>query len=492
LNGLKRKVHFVGVGGIGMSGLAEILLNLGYEVSGSDLRASEITRRLEYLGLCFHEGHAPAHLGDAGILVVSAAVTEDNPELEAARSRGIPIIHRSDMLADIMRLKQHAVVVGGTHGKTTTTSMISAILDLANIGATSIIGGILHRSGTNARWGTGDYLVAEADEHDGSFLRLHPTIAVVTNVDAEHLEYYGTLDEIKRAFTTFCNMVPFYGYAVVCGDDENTRRICNGIESVCLTYGLDEGVSLQGTNVRLCTRDEPAGGEHNGNGHRPKAGRLGMRFEVCSNDPRLNATGPLGTIEINTLGLHNVRNALAACAVGLCLGMRFGLIAEGLRQFEGVQRRFQLIGEAQGVLVVEDYAHHPTEIASTLEAVRWMKPKRLIAIFQPHLYSRTKYFTREFAEVLATVDRAIVTEIYPSREASMPGVDAGIIVDAARELGANHVELKQDMEEVPAYLAPDLREGDVVLVLGAGNINRIAGRLLETLGARPCASLPQP
>ncbi len=474
MNGLKRKVHFVGVGGIGMSGLAEILLNLGYEVSGSDLKASEITERLQGYGLRFCEGHSAGNVGDVGIVVVSAAVTEDNVEVVAARRRGVPVIHRSELLADLIRLKPNAVVVGGTHGKTTTTSMISAFLDRANLGATSIIGGILHRSGTNARWGTGDYLVAEADEHDGSFLRLLPTIAVVTNIDAEHLEYYGTVDRIQRAFTDFCNSVPFYGYSILCGDDANTRAIIKDIDSVCLTYGLGNDVSLQGANVRMVPADAS----------KPKSGqltKLRTRVDVVSHDERLGVTGPLGTLEFNAIGEHNVRNALAACAVGLCLGMRFGLIAEGLRLFDGVHRRLQVRGEQKGVVVVEDYAHHPTEIASTLEAIRWVEPKRIIAVFQPHLYSRTKFLCEDFARVLSTVDRAIVTDIYPSREEPMPGVDATLIVDAARRNGHAGVELIGDMDSVPKRLAPDLKRGDVVLILGAGNINRIAAPLLKAL-----------
>lgn len=476
MNGLKRKVHFVGVGGIGMSGLAEILLNLGYEVSGTDLKASEITDRLRLYGLRFFEGHAAEHVGDAGIVVVSAAVAPDNVEVLAARARRIPVIHRSDLLADLIRLKPNAVAVGGTHGKTTTTSMISAFLDRANIGATSIIGGILHRSGTNARWGTGDYLVAEADEHDGSFLRLHPTVAVVTNIDAEHLEYYGTIDRIQRAFTDFCNDVPFYGYSIVCGDDANTRAIMKDIESVCITYGLEEGVSLRGTNVRLCPP----------NAAQSKAGqlsRLRTQVDVTAQDERLPVSGPLGTLEFNAIGTHNVRNALAACAVGLCLGMRFGLIAEGLRLFDGVHRRLQVRGERRGVLVVEDYAHHPTEIASTLEAVRWVEPGRIICVFQPHLYSRTKFLCDAFARVLSEVDCAIVTDIYASREEPMPGVDAGLIVDAARAQGCDTVELVRDMDAVPGRLAAMAQPGDLVLILGAGNINRIAEPLLKALGA---------
>lgn len=474
VKGLMRKVHFVGVGGIGMSGLAEILLNLGYEVSGSDLKDSAITRRLEQYGLVFHEGHEAAHVGDAGIVVVSAAVGDDNVEVVTAKRRGLPVIHRSDLLADLMRLKPNAVVVAGTHGKTTTTSMISAFLDRANLGATTIVGGILHRSGTNARWGTGDTLVAEADEHDGSFLRLHPTIAVVTNIDAEHLEYYGTLDRIKRAFIDFCNVVPFFGYSILCGDDANTRSILRQVESVALTYGTTDDVSLQGVNVSLVPPDPS----------KPKASQLAelrTRVEVISHDERLQRTGKLGALEYNAIGQHNVLNALAACAVGLCLGMRFAQIAEGLRTFDGVQRRLQVRGEARGVVVVEDYAHHPTEIASTLEAVRWVEPGRIIAVFQPHLYSRTKFFVEEFAAVLATADLAIVTDIYPSREEPMPGVHAGLIVDAAAAKGAHHVELLNDMAEVPGALAPKLQAGDIVLIMGAGNINRIAAPLLEAL-----------
>jgi UDP-N-acetylmuramate--alanine ligase len=474
VNGHRRKVHFVGVGGIGMSGLAEILLNLGYEVSGSDLHASPITRRLESYGLRFFEGHASEHAEGAEIVVKSAAVAEDNPELAHARERGVPVIHRSDLLADLMRLKPNAVVVGGTHGKTTTTSMISAFLDRANIGATSIVGGILHRSGTNARWGTGDYLVAEADEHDGSFLRLHPTIAVVTNIDAEHLEYYGTLDKIKRAFIDYCNGVPFYGCSILCHDDENTRSILPAIESVCITYGLEAGAALQGENVRLM-------GEAGAASRADQLAQLRTCVDVYSHDERLAPVGRLGTLEFSALGRNNARNALAACAVGLALGMPFGMIAEGLRQFDGVQRRLQVRGEQKGVLVIEDYAHHPTEIASTLEAVRWLSPSRVMVVFQPHLFTRTKFFYDEFARVLATADRAIVTDIYPAREAPMPGVHSGLIVDAAQALGASQVAWVSDMYAVPDLLAPDLRDGDVVLVLGAGNIDRICAPLLEAI-----------
>ncbi len=459
-----------------MSGLAEILLNLGYEASGSDLAATDVTARLEEFGLEFRQGHDAGNIGDARILVVSEAVSKENVEVLAAKDRGTPVLHRSELLADLMRLKSHAVAVGGTHGKTTTTSMISAILDRANVGATSIVGGILHRSGTNARWGTGDYLVAEADEHDGSFLRLCPTISVVTNIDAEHLEYYGTLDKIKRAFVDFCNGVPFYGCSILCRDDANTRDILEEIHSVCITYGVEEGASLVGSNVRLTVPDESV----------PKVSqltRLQTSVDVTSSNDRLGQTGPLGTLTLNAVGVHNVRNALGACAVGLCLGMPFSQIAAGLKLYDGVRRRLQFRGEHGGISVIEDYAHHPTEIASTLEAVRWLEPARIICVFQPHLFSRTKFFSEEFARVLATVDRAIVTSIYASREDPMPGVDSGLIVDAARDAGTGHVELVSDRNAVPALLAPDLRPGDLVLVLGAGNINEIADPILDELEA---------
>ncbi|HEX72207.1 MAG TPA: UDP-N-acetylmuramate--L-alanine ligase, partial [Candidatus Hydrogenedentes bacterium] len=347
-------------------------------------------------------------------------------------------------------------------------------LDGANIGATTIVGGILHRSGTNARWGTGDYLVAEADEHDGSFLRLHPTIAVVTNIDAEHLEYYGTIDSISRAFTDFCNTVPFYGYAILCGDDPNCRAILPQIESVHLTYGIGDNVSLQGINVRRgeVVKTQPRGRQ---------MAAMRTRFEVVSHDDRLGSTGSLGELEVNAVGIHNIRNALAACVVGLCLGMRFPTIAEGLRQFDGVRRRLQVCGDVNGVTVVEDYAHHPTEISGTLEAARWAAPERIVCVFQPHLFSRTKFFCEEFARALSAADQVLITDIYPSREAPMPGVDAGLIVDAAHRMGAHHVELARNMRDVPAALAPSLRNGDLVLILGAGNINQIAPALLERL-----------
>lgn len=448
-----------------MSGLAEILLNLGYRVSGSDLARSEITDRLETLGLVFREGHRREHLGDADIVVVSAAVPETNPEYVLARERRIPIMHRSDLLADIIRMKPHAVVVGGTHGKTTTTSMISAILDHANIGATSIVGGILQRRGTNALWGTGEYVVAESDEHDGSFLRLHPTIAVVTNIDAEHLEYYGSVHQLQRAFIDFCNGVPFYGMAVLCGDNANTMEIVPDLTTNYVTYGCGEACGIRAASSRVV-----AGG-------RGALGGIVTEIDVECTDERIAASGPLGTMQVAALGANNVRNALGACAVGLSLGISFETVVRGIAEFAGVRRRMQLCGRERGVTVIEDYAHHPTEIASTLDAVASLKPRRVVVVFQPHLYSRTKYFAAEFASVLSAADIAIVTEIYGSREEPIPGVTSELIVNA----GHDRLELVGDMHAVPAGLAPRLKEDDVVLILGAGNINRIAAPLLEAL-----------
>lgn len=448
-----------------MSGLAEILLNLGHRVSGTDLARSEITDRLEGLGMRFHEGHRAEQIGDADIVVVSAAVPDSNPELASARERGIPVLHRSEVLADIIRMKPNAVVVGGTHGKTTTTSMISAILDHADIGATSVVGGILQRRGTNALWGTGDYVVAEADEHDGSFLRLHPTIAVVTNIDAEHMEYYGTIHQLQRAFADFCNGVPFYGTAVLCGDDANTMAIVPELTTNYVTYGLGPDCGLRGTAVRLIR------------GARESLGGMATEVDVLCTDDRIAPAGVLGTMRIESLGPDNARNALGACAVGLCLGLPFAGVVSGIAEFGGVQRRMQFQGQERGVTVVEDYAHHPTEIASTLAAVRQLNPKRIVCVFQPHLFSRTKYLYEDFARVLSTANSAIVSDIYASREEPIDGVTSNLIVDA----GNGNVEYVGDMHAIPSMLAPRLQSGDIVLILGAGNINRIAAPLLEAL-----------
>ena len=464
-----KKVHFVGIGGIGMSGLAEILLNLGYQVSGSDLHPSPITARLEKLGAIFFDNHSADNIERAGIVVYSAAVTQDNPELAAARSANIPAIPRSEMLADLMRMKPNAIAVAGTHGKTTTTSMIAPILEKADIESTAIIGGILNRNGSNVSWGTGDFLVAEADEHDGSFLKLFPTITVVTSIDAEHLEYYGTIDEIKRAFLDFVNRIPFYGFSVVNKEDANVRAILPHMRSSLITYAISHPADLQAVEIKT----NPAGlrdGKFN-------VEQMETSFVVKNTNKHLGPTGTLGRAGVKAAGRHSVLNALAAIGVGLGLGMAFDRICEGLHLYDGVERRLQVKANERGILVVEDYAHHPTEIAATLDAVSHFQAKRIVAIFQPHLYSRTKFFTKEFAESLLPTSKLLVTEIYRAREEPMPGVSGLNIVKEARRLGHPDAEFIEDKFDVPGAIGPDLREGDLVLVLGAGDIWRVADEI---------------
>lgn len=457
-----------------MSGLAEILLNLDYTVSGSDLQSTPITRRLENLGLTFYQSHDASNIKDTEVVVVSAAVPETNPEILRAKENNIPILHRSDVLADLIRIKPHAVVVGGSHGKTTTTSIISTMLDVADIGATSIVGGILHRSGTNAKWGTGDYIVAEADEHDGSFLRLHPTIALVTNIDAEHLEYYGTLDNIKRSFVEFCNGVPFFGYVIVCSDDPNLKSISNEIHATTITYGLNPDADVQATEYALLLEDtDPS----------QIAPKFKTRVKLKINRDKFPESID-DTIHLSTIGQNNIRNALGAYAVGLSLGLDSDSIKSGIEEFSGVQRRLQWAGEINGIQVIEDYAHHPTEIESTVEAVRWLNPKRILIVLQPHLYSRTKFFAAEFAIALSKADLAYITDIYPSREEPIPGVDSGIIINAGIQNDIHTLHLLSDMETVPEVVAAEAKEGDIVLLLGAGNINKISSSVIESLRKR--------
>jgi len=452
-----------------MSGLAEILLNLGYEVSGSDLQPSPITQRLEKLGAAISDHHSAENVGESSIVVYSAAIAQDNPELCAAREAKIPVIPRSEMLADLMRLKPNAIAVAGTHGKTTTTSMVAAILEKADIESTAIIGGILNRKGSNVSWGTGDFLVAEADEHDGSFLKLFPTITIVTSIDAEHLEYYGTIDEIKRAFLDFANRIPFYGFSVVNKEDANVRDILPQVRSNVITYAISHPADIQALKIETKPLVVEKGIYD--------VERLETSFQVKNSTAHLAPTGILGRAKVKAAGRHNVLNALAAIGVCLGLGMAFDEICEGLLLYDGVERRLQIKANKGGVLVVEDYAHHPTEIAATLDAVSHFGGKRVIAIFQPHLYSRTKFFTREFAESLLPTDRLFVTEIYKAREEPMPGVSGLGIVKLARELGHPDAEFIEDKWSIPDAIENDLRKGDIVLVLGAGDIWKVADEI---------------
>ncbi len=449
------RLHFVGVGGVGMSGIAEILLQATpLEISGCDLARSDNTARLEALGARIALGHDPAHVDGADLLVTSSAVAEANPEVAAARARGVPVIRRAEMLGEIMRLKQ-GIAVAGTHGKTTTTSLAGMVLTEAGFDPTIVVGGQVHILGTNARLGRGEYLVAEADEYDRSFLQLTPVVAVITNIEADHLDTYRDLEEIRDAFTTFANRVPFYGSVVLCADDAGGRSIVPRIKRRVVTYGESEDASLRARNIRL------------------EAG--GTTFEVVD-----ASVGSLGTAQLKLAGRHNVANALAAVAVGRELSIPFETIARALAAFTGVVRRFELKGERGSVRVVDDYAHHPTEIAATLSAARQVYPdRRVVALFQPHLFSRTRDFAAEFGRALSAADVSVVMDVYPSRESPIPGVTGALVADAARSAGRASVIYVDDKKRVIGCLEETLRPGDLLLTLGAGDVVRFGEEYLK-------------
>jgi UDP-N-acetylmuramate--alanine ligase len=444
------RIHFVGIGGAGMSGIAEILLEYELEVSGCDQASSEATDRLRQLGAVVHEGHSPDHLDDVELVVISSAVADANPEVQAARLRGIPVVRRAEMLGELMRLK-YGIAVAGTHGKTTTTSLVGTVLTEAALDPTVIVGGRLRLSGTGARLGRSQYLVAEADEFDRSFLRLTPIIAVVTTIDRDHLDTYGDLDAIADAFVTFASRVPFFGRVIVCLDDPRVRQILPRIaDRRIVTYGLSPQAELSAVDVEALP--------------------WGSRFAV-----RSLRGGLLGQIELPMPGRHNVANALAAVGVGLTLRIGWDAIAAAIAGFKGVHRRFEPMGSWHGAAVVDDYAHHPTEVAATLDAARQTFPRaRVHAVFQPHLFSRTRDLAEEFGSALLGADRAVVTDVYPSREAPLPGVTGELVVDAARRSGHRNVAYCPDWRDAAPVLAGDVAAGDVVLTMGAGDINRLA------------------
>jgi UDP-N-acetylmuramate--alanine ligase len=449
-----RRTHFVGIGGAGMSGIAEVLAQYELEVSGCDLAASETTARLERLGVRVARGHSPEHLEGVDLVVVSSAIEADNPEVRAARERGIPVVRRAEMLAELMRLK-YGIAVAGTHGKTTTTSLVGAILVEAGLDPTVIVGGRLRVSGTGARLGQSDYMVVEADEFDRSFLTLAPILAVVTSIDRDHLDTYADLGEIRDAFHAFASRVPFFGQVIACADDPNVSELVPRLaERRVLTYGLDGDWDLVGTALAT----DPAG----------------SRFAV-----RHRSRGELGQVSIPLPGLHNVRNALAAIAVGLALGVAFSTVERALAGFGGVHRRFERLGTWHGAEVVDDYAHHPTEVAATLAAARQVYPRRAIhAVFQPHLYSRTRDLAGEFGRALLAADRVVVTDVYASREEPIPGVSGELVAAATRAAGHGRVDYCAEWRDATALLA-DLGEGDVLLTLGAGDVYRLAHELVS-------------
>jgi UDP-N-acetylmuramate--alanine ligase len=455
MNRRVRTIHLVGIGGAGMSGIAEILQASGYTVTGSDLRESETVSRLRGLGIEIFLGHDPTHIGGADVVVYSSAVSRGNPELVAAESERVPVIPRAEMLAELMRMKQ-GIAVAGSHGKTTTTSLISAVLQAGGLDPTCVVGGRVKSLGSHSRFGTGEVLVAEADESDGSFLRLLPTLVVITNVDAEHLDHYGTVDSLHAAFVDFANRIPFHGSAIVCLDDGGARSLLPRITRRTLTYGLSveaeltaEGIAIEG---------------------------IGARFRV-----RLSGE-TLGEVRIRMPGTHNVQNALAAIAVGIEFEVPWNAIAEGLDEFSGVERRFEARGERGGVLFIDDYAHHPSEIRATLRAARSVLDRRLVVVFQPHRYTRTRDLLEEFARAFGDADVVILTEIYPAGEAKLPGVDGRALADALRSVGNRVPEFVAELSELPAALESRVQPGDAVFFLGAGDVNRWIEPTLDRLG----------
>jgi UDP-N-acetylmuramate--alanine ligase len=466
--GLER-VHFVGIGGAGMSGIAEVLLDprYGITVTGSDQAASETTAHLAQLGVAIAIGHRAELVHGADLVVISSAVPSSNPEVAEARRLGITVARRAEVLAELMRLK-YGIAVAGTHGKTTTTSLIGTLLTESGLDPTVIVGGRLRVSGTGARIGRSDFLVAEADEYDRSFLRLMPVLAVVTNVDCDHLDTYGSMEEIRAAFREFASRVPFFGRVIVCLDDPEIQRLLPALaDRRVVTYGTSPQAELVA--------------------HDLSQGPDGCHFAV-----RDTVRGvELGRIDLPLPGVHNVRNALAAVAVGLAVGLDFPAIASSLVRFRGVHRRFERLGTWRGAAVVDDYAHHPTEVAATLEAAHQAFPgARIHAVFQPHLYSRTKDLAADFARALLAAEHAVVTDVYASREAPIPGVSGELVALAARASGHRHLDYVPDWRATPALLAASVAAGDVVLTLGAGDIYRLGPSLLASEAGEDAAAAP--
>ena len=460
-----RQVHFVGIGGAGMSGIAEVLLNLGYAVSGSDLSEGNATRRLTGLGAQVRIGHDAGHVAGADVVVISSAVKTDNPEVVAARARHVPVVPRALMLAELMRLKQ-GIAVAGTHGKTTTTSLAASVLAEGGLDPTFVIGGRLESAGAHARLGAGEFIVVEADESDASFLHLQPVISVVTNIDADHMETYDhSMDRLKQAFVDFVERLPFYGVAVLCHDDAHVRGIMPRLTKTVVTYGIGEGAQVRAHAVAA------------------DAGR--MRFRVQrTNGKRL----PDLDITLNLPGVHNVQNALAAIAVGMEVGVADEKIVKALADFKGVGRRFQRYGTIRlagggAFELIDDYGHHPAEMAATIAAARGAFPgRRLVLAFQPHRYTRTRDCFEDFVRVLSGVDALLLTEVYPAGETPIVAADGRALVRAVRVQGRVEPVFVEQVTDLPAALAGTVRDGDVVLAMGAGSIGTIAGRL-----AKECA-----
>jgi len=453
-----KRIHFIGIGGIGMSGIAEVLCNLGFNVSGSDIRKGKNTDRLERLyQMRITEGHAAENIGEAQVAVYSSAVANDNPEVLAARQHGIPVIPRAEMLAELMMLKPYAVAISGTHGKTSTTSMVATILKHAGVDPTTIVGGVVDTLGSNAQLGSSEWFVTEADESDRSFLMLNPTIAVVTNIDKEHMESYKGMDDVVQCFTDFVNKIPFFGSAIICLDDPNVQLLIPNIKRRRITYGMTAQADISAHNVRYTNE-------------------FGSSFIVWK------GTKIAGQIELPVPGEHNVYNALAAIAVAFELDISFEKIAEAFATFRNADRRFQFKGEIRGRTVVDDYGHHPTEILATLSAAKNSAPgRRTVVVFQPHRFSRTRELMDEFALAFNNADLLYVLDIYPASEEPIEGITAEVLTDNIRRYGHKNVEFIGSIETAAEKIAPVLQNGDLVITLGAGNVTRLSEEILDKL-----------
>jgi UDP-N-acetylmuramate--alanine ligase len=456
--GKTKHVHFVGIGGSSMSGIAEVLLNLGFLVSGSDANKSDATDKLVSLGANVFIGHSESNVGDADVLVYTAAVKPTNPELMIAHRRKIPVIPRIEMLAELMRMK-YSIAVAGTHGKTTTTGMVSYILEHGGLDPTLVDGGIIRTLGTNIRLGSSEFMVVEADEAYGSIKKLSASIAIVTNIDNDHLDYYESMDEIKKTFLEFINRIPFYGVAILCLDQDNIQELIPKVEKRFVTYGIETKADLTATDIRV-----------GGDGISYKANFQGKS---------------LGDIHIKSPGIHNVSNSLAAVAVGLELDVPFKSIAKALQEFPGIQHRFEILGNVKNVLVVDDYGHHPTEIKATLKAARdTYKDRRIIAIFQPHRYTRVQHLAEEFARCFYQADILIMTEIYSAMEDPIEGITGEMLANVTRDHGHKEVMFIPDKNDIPDHVMSLMKSGDLIITLGAGDVWKSGKEIVERLGRK--------
>ncbi len=453
--GKVKKVHFVGIGGIGMSGIAELLINLGFEVTGSDMKTTNITENLQKHGAVIYEGHKPENVTDSDVLVYSSAVQVDNPELQRAKDKQIPIIRRAEMLSELLKLKQTSIAVGGTHGKTTTTSMMGAVLTEALLDPTLVVGGVVKNLDVNALLGQGDVIVAEADEFDKSFLQLTPTYAIITNIDTDHMDCYDSEEDLLNAFAQYANATPFYGAVVACVDEPLIKRILPDISRPVITYGFSGDAEFQAERR--------------------------LYREVRSTFVVKHQGKKLGEVEMMVPGAHNIKNALAVIALGTEMNIDFNTISNGLKQFSGVKRRFEIKGIFDDVMVVDDYAHHPTEVSATLRAIKNGWDRRLVAVFQPHLYSRTQDLYEDFARSFLISDVLLVTDVYPAREEPIAGVTGELITNMAKSMGHENVYWVEDKKRLVAAMKALVEPGDLVITMGAGDIWRICDKYAAML-----------